>query len=788
VSTVQPHDKGPDALVPIWVARLVGFAALASLGALQWQRMVEGLSSARALLWVAAAVLSGAAVMACDRVSPRWRGAATVAVAFLAVLLALVVSGIALDDLRPRNWDDLVDGLVGGAQSLGTVRLPYDGPDVWPGLALQVGGSLLLTVAALVACWPRTRGRGYPFLALMALLVAVVSPVVSLGGTRPLILGIAIAALTVCFLWLERLPLRPGLGVALLLGVALAGALPLAAVADRGEPWFDYKSFAEGLGPDDPVRFSWAQQYGPIDWPRDGNEVMRVKSDEPHYWKAANLERFDGTAFVDAGPLQSGGDDPESELRDDWRNTPGQIDDVDVSIRRMRSRDVIAPGTIMKISDESEPMSPSGEPGRWTTDGVELRRGDSYTAQVYVPTPQASEVRQIDTTGFRLTRPEDLEMTVPFLHGHRPTPQSVGGAGHRRVPEAVVHFRPFGDDGQPYVTYPSVHRTRFGAVTRTFRDSPYRRTWALAQRLRKGTKTPFEYILAVNAYLQTGFSYSERPAPPAPGRAPLDAFLIDTKEGYCQHFAGAMALLLRMGGVPARVATGFSPGGFSKRRDAWIVRDTDAHAWVEAWFDELGWVTYDPTPDLTPARSQIAALEEPPAAAQPPPSASVVGGANAGNAEQRLGVLRPNLLFDPQRKSPTASAAGDVGGGTPWWVWVLLALAVAAVAVVAVIGFRRRRARLPMTPLDRAVYELEAALRRAGRPVPTGTTLRQLEQRFGASGEASAYLQALSASRYGAETRLPTTAERRALRRALAQGLGWAGWLRAFWALPPRAW
>ena len=61
-----------------------------------------------------------------------------------------------------------------------------------------------------------------------------------------------------------------------------------------------------------------------------------------------------------------------------------------------------------------------------------------------------------------------------------------------------------------------------------------------------------------------------------------------------------MALLLRMGGVPARVATGFSPGGFSKRRDAWIVRDTDAHAWVEAWFDDLGWVTYDPTPDATP--------------------------------------------------------------------------------------------------------------------------------------------------------------------------------------------
>jgi transglutaminase-like putative cysteine protease len=785
VSTVPPQEKGPDALVPVWAARLVGFAALASLGALQWQRMVAGLGSGRALLWVAAATLSAAAVLACDRVAARARGPATIAVGGAALVLALAVSGIDFELLRPRNWDDLVEGLSGGAQSLGTVRLPYSGPDPWPRLTLEVAGSLLLTASALVACWPRARGRGYPFLALMALLVAVVSPVVSLGGTRPLMLGAVIAALTVCFLWLERLPLRPGLGVALLLGVALAGALPLAAVADRGEPWFDYKAFAENLGPDDPVRFSWSQQYGPIDWPRDGNEVMRVKSDEPHYWKAANLDRFDGTGFADAGPLPRGGTDPESELREDWRNVPGQLDQIEVSIRRMRVRDVIAPGAIMKIEDETRPLSPSGEPGRWTADS-ELRRGDSYSAEAYVPTPQPSEVRQADVTGFQLGREDDLEMTVPFSPEHRPTPRSVGGVGHRRIRSAVVHFRPFGDDGQPYVTYPSVRRTRFGAVERTFRDSPYRRTWALAKRLRRGASTPFEYILAVNGYLQDGFSYSERPEPPAAGRAPLDAFLIDTKEGYCQHFAGAMALLLRMGGVPARVATGFSPGGFSKRRDAWIVRDTDAHAWVEAWFDELGWVTYDPTPDLTPARSQIAALEAPPAPAALPPTATDNGGAGAGSGARRLGGVRPDLLFDPQRKTLTSSAAGDVDGGVRWWLWGLLAAAAALLAVWGFFVARRRRARAPLSPLDRAVAELEAALRRAGRPLETGTTLRQLEQRFGASAEATAYLRALSASRYGATPRLPTAAERRALRRALAQGLGPAGRLRALWALPPR--
>ena len=73
-------------------------------------------------------------------------------------------------------------------------------------------------------------------------------------------------------------------------------------------------------------------------------------------------------------------------------------------------------------------------------------------------------------------------------------------------------------------------------------------------------ETPFEYILAVDGYLTSGFGYTEQPTPPAPGRAPLDAFLIDTRDGYCQHFAGAMALMLRFLGVPARVAAGFTSG------------------------------------------------------------------------------------------------------------------------------------------------------------------------------------------------------------------------------------
>jgi hypothetical protein len=336
--------------------------------------------------------------------------------------------------------------------------------------------------------------------------------------------------------------------------------------------------------------------------------------------------------------------------------------------------------------------------------------------------------------------------------------------------------RPYGDARGAYVEFPGAQRSGF-RVRPLMRRTLYWRTWKLAQRLKRGTRTPLQYIVKVNAYLRD-FTYSERPTPPPAGRAPLDAFLFDTKEGFCQHFSGAMALLLRLGGVPARVASGFSPGGYSTRRQAWIVRDTDAHAWVEAWFDGTGWVTYDPTPAATPARSQIAALADPPPSSASPSTGTSPG---AGARPTSSHGLRPDLL----RADPAVGGAGtQAGGGTPWWPFAAGAVVVVLAVLLLVSRLRRGLAGLP--PLERAIAELEAALRRAGRPAPTGTTLRQLEDRLGGSPEAVAYLRALSAARYGAAAPHPTAAQRRALRRALAGGLGMTGRARAWWALPPR--
>lgn len=785
-------ERGPAALLPVRVARLVGFAALASLGVLEWQRMIGGFSSARALLWVLVAVAAAGGVLAADRLRGRLRAPATVAVAAAGALAAALAAGLDPGLLKPRRWDELGAGLSSGAQALSTVRLPYGGADPWPRTVLELTGAALVLLAALLAFWPRVeRPRGYPFLALGALLVVVAAPVVSLGGTRSLGLGLVLTALTVCFLWLERLPLRPGIGVAALLGLALAGALPLAAVADRGEPWFDYQAFAEGLGPDDPIRFDWEHgDYGPIDWPRDGAEVLRVKSARPAYWKARTLEDFDGSGWRVAAI--GADDDPALDLPVNWRNEPRFRDDIEVSIRRMRGIDVVGAGTSVRIHDATRPI---GERAPWTWQSRgELRSGDSYGALVYTPRPSAGQLAQVPAVG---TGEQDDELAVRVRLRELTEPQLGRIPGGAEVPRsardggladtAIVTFPPYGLEVlQPQAEYKEFGLEGQGRTALELSDMT--RTWRLSRRLRDATQTPYEYVLAVDRYLHRGFEYSERPPATAPDVAPLDGFLFDTRSGYCQHFSAAMALLLRMGGVPARVATGFSPGGYSKRRAAWIVRDTDAHSWVEAWFDGYGWITLDPTPSATPARSQIATLAGTPGgdSAQGDGAGGAGGGPGGGGPVDRRAAGERERIFENLRGRPGGAQPGAEGQGSgPPWGLIGLGLLAAAVAAGAGLWLRHRR-RLPATPLERALLELETALRRSGRPVPSGTTLRQLELRLGVSSEAAGYLRALSAVRYASTPSPPTAAQRRALRRELALGLGVAGRLRTLWALPPR--
>jgi hypothetical protein len=123
---------------------------------------------------------------------------------------------------------------------------------------------------------------------------------------------------------------------------------------------------------------------------------------------------------------------------------------------------------------------------------------------------------------------------------------------------------------------------------------------SLAAEVTQGTSNEFDLVMALTRYLQAGFHYTLALPPVPSGQDPVDWFLFGAKTGYCEQFATAETLMLRSLGVPARLATGYSTGDYDPVLDQSIVREHDAHAWVEVWFQGHGWVPVDPTPGVSP--------------------------------------------------------------------------------------------------------------------------------------------------------------------------------------------
>ena len=126
------------------------------------------------------------------------------------------------------------------------------------------------------------------------------------------------------------------------------------------------------------------------------------------------------------------------------------------------------------------------------------------------------------------------------------------------------------------------------------------RVHQLALQITRGATNNYDRAKMIENYLRTDFAYTlEVPRTNEPD--PLADFLFNTKKGYCQYFATAMAVMLRSIGIPSRVVNGFQTGDFNPMIDTFVVRQSDAHSWVEAYFPMNGtesaqWVEFDPTP------------------------------------------------------------------------------------------------------------------------------------------------------------------------------------------------
>src|SRR5262249_8741402 len=160
------------------------------------------------------------------------------------------------------------------------------------------------------------------------------------------------------------------------------------------------------LQPEKAATFVWDHNYGPMTWPRDGREVLRIKAPHQTYWKAVTLDEFDGLRWDDSGTVSSVVD---TEIKN--RNWIEQLRIVD---RGLKSRAFVGAGHMLAVLPGS-PAAVQVESGAFQTIGDPLTPGTSYKVRVYIPRPTDRQLRTAGTDYPSFAR-NYLDMRLPGTH------------------------------------------------------------------------------------------------------------------------------------------------------------------------------------------------------------------------------------------------------------------------------------------------------------------------------------------------------------------------------------
>jgi protein-glutamine gamma-glutamyltransferase len=749
------------------VMRLVAFSALGAFATAHWGALVVDAPVGRMLLVLVVATCGGAALGLLDSL-PLPRAALHALAALIGIVmlaLGLMAAGLPGRLLLPAHWAELFDGIDRGLAGVEGVNWPYGGPEEWIRLTVLLGAPALLTIAALLTFWPARRAAPVLRIAgLITLLLIYGTAIAEHDQGAPLLRGLVLLILVGAWLWLPRLPRREAVIAGCVVASVGVLSLPVAAALDGDRPWWDYRAW-DWFGGGKVITFDWNHSYGPLDWSRAGATVLNVKSDRPHYWKTESLDDFDGLRWIrnpDLDDSQYGlqvafsrsvieGRWGYFEYNQEWDER------IRFTVRSLSSQFVVGAGVVLDVDGVAARRT--GDGTTHVLPGSRLEEGDTYSVRAYAPNPTKAQMQGVPHGyGGDLVRYTAIQLPNPGESATRPF--SLDDPQRAALQRETVY--PTLRDNEPSDLGPRADAA--------LRDSAYAPMYEQALELTQTQPTAYDAVKSVELWLQRNFTYSER-VPTHP--IPLMGFLEEDQRGYCQQFSGTMALMLRMAGIPARVAAGFSPGSYNKDTREYRVRDLDAHSWVEVWFTGIGWVPFDPTPARSPAQSQSSAL------------ATSAAAADAGEVRQsRLGVAA----------SEPASGAADLGGdGGSLVVPALLLLLVVAPAGIVALVLARRVQRLRTLPPERIadvqLSELRRALLKLGWDLPASTTLLGLERRLGRfAGPASeAYAGALRANRYDPRApNAPSLGDRRALRRELTRGSA-LDRLKGLLAIPPGA-
>jgi transglutaminase-like putative cysteine protease len=591
-----------------------------------------------------------------------------------ASLALLLAAGYALDT-RPYALGKLLSRAGRGFLDFYDVLVPFDG-----GEHRLMHGVVLLAVfvfTALAALAVRARR---PLLASLVLVAGAGWPATIYPGHGDLARG-AVLLIVALALVAQLKPNGRRAAPQFLVGttlvvLALVTSSSGAVAKNQFLNWQTW-DLSTKSGPSVSVSYVWNANYRGISFPKKRTRVFTVQApSRSAYWRATTLDVFvkdhwrDKQLSVD--PREGTvGDKNLDVVFNEWEQPTevlGKTTEARVHVEALSDFHLVGPSGVLAY--ESGRVSDVA----YSADGVAaaakpVARGTTYSAWGYQPQPKPSRLAKSPAE-----YPSSL-LDGPFLE--------VGPG--RNVP-------PFG----------TTRRAEW--LQDAFSDASlreYKPMYVQAEEIAGRAKNPYAATVAIEAWLRSsgGFVYSERPRQVA-GLPPLVAFTTQTRAGYCQHFAGAMALMLRYLGIPARVAAGFTSGAFDPDKNdssqgTWRVNDRNAHAWVEVWFKGYGWLPFDPTP----GRGNLGGPYTASSISFDAPGAQKVLNASALGAATLLG----GVLGHPGQSGPGAAgaASGDVakgrgggsrgsGVGAARYI-VLGALALVLLFMAAKFALRRRR-------------------------------------------------------------------------------------------------
>jgi transglutaminase-like putative cysteine protease len=635
----------------------------------------------------------------------------------------------------------------GGFLDFYDVRLPFAAD-----AHLRMEGVILVALFASCAVVALAVAARRPVLAATSLLVAAGWPATLLTGSDDLNRGVALLALMLTLVLGLGERLRPR---RVIVAVALGAAVSLAAFAASSssavasgqvlhwQGWDFYTKPEKPVG----VEYVWNSDYRGLHFPKKVTVVLRIKAPPRRtYWRATTLDEFDrGNWYEDAHPIAPTQRDGRSELLQDVelpiaaRDRSRWVRQV-VTVGALRDNHLI--GASVPVAYQSATHVPDyAEGGVATLQTEALQPGERYTVWSYEAQPTPRQLAKVEPRYPELLRTVDLSV----------------------APHVVAP--PFGKPGR---------ERRLDSIFRgSYIAQQYRAVYDVAKRVVGEPPNPYAAALELEGWFRSGaFRYDEHP-PPTPGEPPLAAFVLRTHRGYCQHFAGAMALMLRYLGIPARVAAGFTTGVYDRDKHEWLVTDHDAHTWVEAWFPRYGWLPFDPTPGRGSLDGSYTLSS---------PRFDLTDGlfAVAASHLKRSGPFNLRKLRDAANAKNTSSAASrgaqkrvatnGSGIGALLELLVLVGAAVVLMVVVAKLVVRKRRylTRDPRKLGGACVRELADFVADQGAMVPSSSTLRELssivERELGPSP--GAFAGAASEALYGppADARAAARDARRELR------------------------